>query len=92
MNDFKFDREAYLKRINYKNDLTVSIECLRQLHYAQLFTIPFENFDIVLGKGIDLEPAKLFDKLVHHRRGGYCFELNGLFLMALQIRMTFCVC
>ena len=84
MNDFKFDREAYLKRINYKNDLTVSIDCLRQLHCAQLFTIPFENFDIVLGKGIDLEPAKLFDKLVHHRRGGYCFELNGLFLMALQ--------
>jgi N-hydroxyarylamine O-acetyltransferase len=46
--------------------------------------IPFENFDVVLGRSIGLEPEKLFDKLVRTNRGGYCFELNGLFLMALQ--------
>ncbi|MEM7115128.1 MAG: arylamine N-acetyltransferase [Chloroflexota bacterium] len=84
MNDFKFDQEAYLKRINYAKEPKVSLECLRELHYAQLFTMPFENFDVVLGRGIALEPNKLFHKLVHNKRGGYCFELNGLFLMALQ--------
>ncbi len=81
---FNFDREAYLQRINYAKNVSVSLESLRALHYAQLFTTPFENFDIVLGKGISLDPSKLFHKLVHNRRGGYCFELNGLFLMALQ--------
>ena len=54
------------------------------LHRAQFFTIPFENFDILLGREISLEPELLFDKLVKRPRGGYCFELNGLFLMALK--------
>ena len=84
MNDFKFDPQAYLERLNHTKEISVSLECLRELHYSQLFTIPFENFGIVLRHGIHLAPEKLFDKLVHHQRGGYCFELNGLFLMALQ--------
>jgi N-hydroxyarylamine O-acetyltransferase len=46
--------------------------------------MPFENFDILLGRGIALEPAALCNKLVYRARGGYCFELNGLFLMALH--------
>jgi N-hydroxyarylamine O-acetyltransferase len=60
------------------------VETLKALHQAQLYTIPFENFDIQLGRGINLNPEVLFEKLVHHNRGGYCFELNGLFLMALK--------
>ena len=84
MNNADFDQEVYLTRIGFKGEPTVSLESLRDLHLKQLFTIPFENFDIVLGKGIDLTPSNLFNKLVHNHRGGYCFELNGLFLMALQ--------
>ena len=84
MQEFKFDREAYLRRINYKAEVNATIEFLRNIHYSQLLTIPFENFDIFLNRTIELAPKKLFDKLVHKNRGGYCFELNALFLMALQ--------
>jgi N-hydroxyarylamine O-acetyltransferase len=57
---------------------------LEALHRAQAYAIPFENFDILLGHGISLEPADLIDKLVRRRRGGYCFELNSLLLLALE--------
>lgn len=51
---------------------------------AHRLAIPFENLDIPLGRGISLDPSALFDKLVHRRRGGYCFEQNSLFLAALH--------
>lgn len=84
MKELNFEKYTYLKRINYDKEVGVTIECLSGLHHAQLCTIPFENFDILLGRGIDLEASKLFKKLVLNKRGGYCFELNGLFLSALQ--------
>ena len=80
----KFNRDAYLKRINYFGEKTPTLNTLVAMHHAQLYTIPFENFDIQLGRGIDLAPAAIFEKLVNQGRGGYCFELNGLFLMALK--------
>ena len=84
MNRQKFDRDAYLQRLNYDGEISPTEDQLKALHYAQLYTIPFENFDILLGRDINLEPRALFHKLVHKKRGGYCFELNGLFLMALK--------
>ena len=79
-----FDLDAYLTRLHYSGVVQPTEDCLEALHRAQVYTIPFENFDILLGRGITLEPAALCNKLVHRARGGYCFELNGLFLMALQ--------
>jgi N-hydroxyarylamine O-acetyltransferase len=79
-----FDTAAYLSRIGLSSAPAADEEGLRRLHECQFFSIPFENFDIQLGRGIDLEPDKLFQKLVGQRRGGYCFELNGLMLMALS--------
>lgn len=84
MSTFKFDRNAYLQRINYAGETTPTLDTLKALHHAQLYTIPFENFDIQLGRGIDLSSEAVFEKLVHQSRGGYCYELNGLFLMALK--------
>ena len=84
MDNFKFDIDAYLQRINLPGEMTLTVDTLKALHHAQLYTIPFENFDIQLGRGINLEPGALFEKLVNSKRGGYCFELNGLFLMALK--------
>ncbi len=84
MSSFKFDCNAYLQRINYDGEKTPTIDTLKALHHAHLYTIPFENFDIQLGRGIDLSPEAIFEKLVHQNRGGYCYELNGLFLMALK--------
>jgi len=79
-----FDTDTYLQRVNHTTDVIISEDGLRALHRAQLYTIPFENLDVLLGRGISLEPEMLFNKLVHRPRGGYCFELNGLFLAALQ--------
>jgi len=84
MKSFNFDRKAYLQRINYAGDITATWETLKALHHAQLYNISFENFDIHLGRGVDISQEAIFEKLVHRRRGGYCFELNGLFLMALK--------
>ena len=84
MDNKLFNLDLYLARLNYSGNIQATEDRLETLHRAQAYTIPFENFDILLGRGITLEPAALYDKLVHRARGGYCFELNGLFLMALQ--------
>ena len=82
--DFKFDCDAYLDRIGVRAPTVISEEYLELLHRSQAYTIPFENFDILLGRGIDLSPERLFRKIILRPRGGYCFELNGLFLHLLQ--------
>ena len=84
MDNFEFDIDAYLQRINRSEEKTPTIDTLKALHHAHLYTIPFENFDIQLGRGINLEPSAIFEKMVRKKRGGYCFEMNGLFLMALK--------
>jgi len=84
MDNKLFNIDLYLARLNYSGGISLTEDRLEALHRAQAYTIPFENFDILLGRGITLEPAALYDKLVRRARGGYCFELNGLFLMALQ--------
>jgi len=79
-----FALDAYLERVHYAGSVHPTEDRLEALHRAQVYTIPFENFDILLGRGVALDPVALCDKLVHRARGGYCFELNGLFLLALQ--------
>ena len=79
-----FDAQAYLRRIGLKSSPHADFAGLQALFHAQLRAIPFENFDVLLGRPIALHPAAIFAKLVHRRRGGYCFELNGLFLHALH--------
>jgi N-hydroxyarylamine O-acetyltransferase len=84
MSPFLFDQDAYLQRINFRGSISDDFEFVRSIHRAQHTTIPFENFDICLGQGIDLDPDAQFKKLINNNRGGYCFELNGLFLSALH--------
>ena len=71
--------EAYLKRIGYSGAREPSVETLRLLHLAHLLTVPFENLDIPLGRPIVLSLPSFYDKIVRRRRGGFCYELNGLF-------------
>jgi len=78
------DVSAYLKRINHRGSAKPTIETLRVLHRAHLLTVPFENLDIHLGNPIVLEEGALFDKIINSRRGGYCYELNGLFAWLLR--------
>jgi N-hydroxyarylamine O-acetyltransferase len=78
------DVEAYLRRIRYQGPREPSVETLRGLHRSHLYTVPFENLDIALGVPIVLEAARLYDKIVVRCRGGFCYELNGLFCDLLR--------
>ncbi|HEY3676942.1 MAG TPA: arylamine N-acetyltransferase [Candidatus Tumulicola sp.] len=74
---------AYFARIDYDGSTTVSEETLRSIHLLQSWNIPFENVDIHLDRGVSLLTDALFEKLVGRRRGGYCYELNGLLAYVL---------
>ncbi len=76
--------DAYLERIGHRGPLTPTAETLRRLHVAHLLTVPFENLSIHAGETVVLEDAALFDKVVGRRRGGFCYELNGLFAALLR--------
>ena len=72
------DVAQYLDRIGCSSD------DLRALHRAHLSTVPFENLSIHRGEKIQLRTEWLFDKIVRRRRGGFCYELNGLFADLLE--------
>jgi len=78
-----FPLSQYLERIGLSRPPDPDEGGLHQLHSAQSFSIPFENLDIHLGRPISLKPEDLTAKMLQRRRGGYCFELNGIFRMAL---------
>lgn len=72
--------ERYLSRIGLKEtSLPPTPQTLETLQMAHLYTVPYENLDILAGKPIVLEKEALYEKIVERRRGGYCFELNELF-------------
>jgi N-hydroxyarylamine O-acetyltransferase len=75
---------AYLKRIGYCGSLDVTPETLRQLQLAHLRAVPFENLSIHSSEPIVLSEHALFEKIVTRRRGGFCYELNGLFASLLR--------
>ena len=80
----KMNIEAYLKRINYSGSLEPTAETLRALQVAHLFAVPFENLSIHAGEPIVLNEDALFGKIVENRRGGFCYEANGLFAGLLR--------
>jgi N-hydroxyarylamine O-acetyltransferase len=76
--------DAYLARIEYQGARSTTAETLAALHRAHLVSVPFENLDIARGKRIELSESALFEKIVARRRGGFCYELNGLFALLLE--------
>ncbi|WAJ44809.1 arylamine N-acetyltransferase [Mycobacterium sp. Aquia_216] len=73
------DLTAYFDRINYRGAVEPTLDVLQGLMTAHTQAIPFENLDPMMGVPVDdLGPDALIDKLVHRRRGGYCYEHNGL--------------
>ncbi|UGT54625.1 arylamine N-acetyltransferase family protein [Nocardia asteroides] len=78
------DLDAYLTRIGYEGPRTATVDTLHALVRAHTTTIPFENLEIIFGRGIPLDLDALQDKLIRRRRGGYCFENAGLFAAALE--------
>jgi N-hydroxyarylamine O-acetyltransferase len=82
---------AYLARIGFDGPITADANTLRQLHLAHLYTVPFENLDIRLGRKILCDEERFLHKIVESQRGGFCYELNGAFaalLRALGYRVT----
>lgn len=75
---------AYLRRLGVARPEAPTLGALASLHRAHLLTVPFENLDIGLGRPISLDHAALMAKIVDARRGGYCYELNGLFALLLR--------
>ncbi len=76
--------DAYFARIGYSGPRDPSLGTLRGLHRAHLFAVPFENLDIHLGRRIELDEEAIFEKIVTRRRGGFCYEQNGLFAAVLR--------
>ena len=77
------DVNAYLKRISYQGSRSPTAETLRALQVAHLRAVPFENLSIHNSEPIVLNDEALFTKVVERRRGGFCYECNGLFAALL---------
>lgn len=74
---------AYLQRLSIGGALSPTYGTLCGLQHAHMLTIPFENIDVLMGRPIRLELDAIRDKLLLHKRGGYCFEHNVLFRAVL---------
>src|SRR5262245_51810376 len=73
----------YLARIGYQGTPRADLATLAQLQRLHLAAIPYENLDVQLGRRVGFDMATIFHKLVRSRRGGWCYEMNGLFAWAL---------
>ena len=83
MKSDNFILQEYFDRIGYRNKAGASLDTVTELMRRQLFTVPFENLDVQAGRVVSIVPEDIVDKIVGRKRGGYCFEVNGLFAMAL---------
>lgn len=82
--DVDVNASAYLERIKYAGPSRPTADTLRKLQIAHLMSVPFENLSIHAGEPIVLDDEALFEKIVARRRGGFCYELNGLFAWLLR--------
>ena len=80
---FQLDLSAYFARIGYAGPRTPTLDVLHAIAAHHAAAIPFENLDVLLNRPPRLDPASLEQQLVHARRGGYCFQQNGLLLHVL---------
>jgi len=83
--------DAYLRRIGLDHRPPPTLEGLRAVHRAHLMHVPYENLDVQLGRPVTIERPPIFDKVVGRRRGGWCYEMNGMLgwaLVGLGFRVT----
>lgn len=76
--------EKYLERIGFAGEPHANLETLRSVHRGHIENIPYENLDVQFGAPVSRDPQAAFDKIVNRRRGGWCFEMNGLLSWALE--------
>ncbi|MFG2987067.1 arylamine N-acetyltransferase [Streptomyces sp. NPDC048258] len=86
----ELDLDAYLARIGFRGgsgatgELRPDLDTLYDVHRAHTAAITFESLDVLLGRPVALDVKAIEDKLVHARRGGYCYEQNSLLAAALE--------
>ncbi|MEV6680226.1 arylamine N-acetyltransferase [Streptomyces erythrochromogenes] len=86
----ELDLDAYLERIGLREnsgavgELRPDLTTLYAVHRAHTAAITFESLDVLLGRPVALDVKSIEDKLVHGRRGGYCYEQNSLLAAALE--------
>ena len=76
--------EDYLIRIGYEGDTQPDLNCLTHIHRCHALSVPYENLDVQLGRPLDQDIERIFHKIVTRRRGGWCYEQNGLLGWALR--------
>jgi N-hydroxyarylamine O-acetyltransferase len=72
------DVQAYLDRIGFDGVPRPDLATLVALHRGHSLAISYENFDVQFGRPLTIDSAAAFDKIVRRRRGGWCYEMNGL--------------
>ena len=80
----ELDSNAYLGRIGYRGGRAPTAANLAALVRAHRFAVPYETLDLWRRRRTTLRLEEIYDKIVTRRRGGYCFELNGLFAWLLR--------
>jgi N-hydroxyarylamine O-acetyltransferase len=78
------DLQAYLDRIGFEGVPRPDLATLAALHRGHLLSIPYETLDVQLGRPVTIDPEAAFAKIVAGRRGGWCYEMNGLLGAALD--------
>jgi N-hydroxyarylamine O-acetyltransferase len=84
MKSANFELSRYFDRIGFTAQPRADIATVGAMMRCQLFSVPFENLDVQAGKVVSLVPEEIVEKIVERKRGGYCYEINGLFAMALE--------
>ncbi|KAM6970974.1 arylamine N-acetyltransferase 2-like [Tautogolabrus adspersus] len=79
MTSAEMDVKTYLARIGFSDPAEPSLRVLRSVHRCHQLSVPFENLTVHSGGQVKLDLPLLYDKIVNQRRGGFCFENNGLF-------------
>ncbi len=78
------DIQAYFDRIGFSGVARPDLATLHALHRGHSLSISYENMDVQLGRPVTTDPMAAFDKIVHGRRGGWCYEMNGALGAVLQ--------
>ena len=78
------DLDLYLHRLGYNSAPAPTLETLQQLQLRHTSTFVFENLSPLAGLPVRLDLQSIQNKLLHEGRGGYCYELNNLFMTLLQ--------
>jgi len=75
--------DEYLSRVGLAAPVSRDLAGLTAVHHAHLRAIPYENLDVQLGRPVTIDSPAIYDKIVTRRRGGWCYEMNGLLGWAL---------